>query len=151
MAMKKKAPKKSDPKPPKSSMTDKAKVAGAAAKSKMSKETSAVTRAKAASVKKSGVGYAKKSEESMAGDLGGPNWKQLKGFEYGSPMFQRSRTEQRSLDQDKRAKTKSGKGYLKPAKSGLTFDSPYWLSKGNDLARGRTTQRAKDQAKRKKK
>jgi hypothetical protein len=112
VAMKKKAPKKSDPKPPKSSMKDKAK---------------------------------------MGGDLGGPNIGQLKGFSYGAPEFRMSRTEKRSLDQDKRAKTKSGKGYLKPAKSGLTFDSPYWLSKANDLAGGRTTQRAKDQAKRKKK
>ena len=117
MAMKKKVPKKSDPKPPKSSTKDKA----------------------------------KKSEKSMAGDLGGPNVGQLKGISYGVPEFRMSRTEKRSLDQDKRAKTKSGKGYLKPAKSGLTFDSPYWLSKGNDLAGGRTTQRAKDQAKRKKK
>ena len=88
---------------------------------------------------------------TSSGDLGGPNIGQLKGFNYGVPEFRMSRTEKRSLDQDKRAKTKSGKGYLKEAKSGLTFDRPYFLSKANDLAGGRTTQRAKDQAKRKKK
>lgn len=88
---------------------------------------------------------------TTSGDLGGPNMGQLKGFSYGRAEFRMSRTEKRSLDQDKRAKTKSGKGYLKPAKSGLTFDSPYFLSKANDLSDGRTTQRAKDQAKRKKK
>ena len=97
------------------------------------------------------VDKAVQRRKSQSGDLGGPNSGQLKGFSYGQAEFRMSRTEKRSLDQDKRAKTKSGKGYLKEAKSGLTFDSPYFLSKANDLAGGRTTQRAKDQAKRKKK
>jgi hypothetical protein len=148
---KKKAPAKKaaskQPNPP-----SPAKAAGKAAGAKMSKETSAVTRAKAAAYKKSGAGYMKKPEKSMAGDLGGPNWGQVKEFSYGAPIWQMTRTEKRSLDQDKRAKTKSGKGYLKPYGGDReTLKNPYFLSKGNDLSRGRTSQRGKDQAKRKKK
>ena len=47
--------------------------------------------------------------KSQSGDLGGPNSGQLKGFDYGSPMFQRSRTEQRQMDQTKRKATSMGK------------------------------------------
>jgi hypothetical protein len=156
---KKKAPAKKaaskQPNPP-----SPAKAAGKAAGAKMSKETSAVTRAKAAAYKKSGAEYMKTGSKSMSGDLGGPNWQQVKGFKYGSPEFRRSRTEQRALDQDKRAKTKSGKGYLR--KGPDTFSSPAYLSKANDLAgvepfgigknkMGRTAKRGIDQAKRKKK
>ena len=137
-----------------------AKAAGKAAGAKMSKETSAVTRSKVAAVKKSGAKYLKNDSNSMAGDLSGPNWKQVKGFKYGSPEFRRSRTEQRALDQEKRSKTKSGKGYLR--KGPDTFSSPAYLSKANDLAgvepfgigknkMGRTAKRGIDQAKRKKK
>lgn len=160
MAMKKKAPAKKaatkQPNPP-----SPAKTAGKAAGAKMSKETSARTREKAVAYKKSGVKYLKSARNSMAGDLGGPNWKQVKGFDLGSPVFRRSRTEQRAIDQDKRAKTKSGKGYLKSGPT--TFESPAYLSAAGDLAgsttftaaskkvRGRTAQRAIDQAKRKKK
>jgi hypothetical protein len=100
---KKKAPAKKaasrQPSPP-----SPAKAAGKAAGARMSKETSAVTRAKAAAYKKSGAEYLKFGPNSMAGDLSGPNWKQLKGFDYGSPVFQRSRTEQRAIDQAKRKK-----------------------------------------------
>jgi len=78
-----------------------------------SKETSAKTRDKA---KKFGSSYLKSGPNSMGGDLGGPNWKQLKGFEYGSPMFQRSRTEQRSIDQAKRADAKKMANAKKVAK-----------------------------------
>ena len=115
MAMKKAASKKTEPKPPtprqsamtstkssaKKSPSAPAKAMGKKAAAMGSKETSAKTRDKA---KKFGSSYLKSGPNSMAGDLGGPNWKQLKGFEYGSPMFQRSRTEQRSIDQAKRKK-----------------------------------------------
>jgi hypothetical protein len=47
--------------------------------------------------------------KSQSGDLGGPNSGQLKGFDYGSPVFQRSRTEQRQMDQTKRKATSMGK------------------------------------------
>lgn len=111
--MKKAAPKKTEPKPPtprqsaKTSTKSPAKKAspaagmGKKAAAMGSKETSAKTRDKE---KTFGSSYLKSGPNSMGGDLGGPNWKQLKGFEYGSPMFQRSRTEQRSIDQAKRKK-----------------------------------------------
>ena len=105
----------------------------------------------AAAYKKTGAGYLKSGSKSEAGDLGGPNSGQLKGFFLGSPEFRRNRTDKRATDQDKRAKTKSGKGYLRPAENRATFESPYFLSKFNDLSSERTSQRAKDQAKRKKK
>jgi len=47
--------------------------------------------------------------KSQSGDLGGPNSGQLKGFDYGSPIFQRSRTEQRQMDQTKRKAASMGK------------------------------------------
>jgi hypothetical protein len=47
--------------------------------------------------------------KSQSGDLGGPNSGQLKGFDYGSPVFQRSRTEQRQMDQTKRKAASMGK------------------------------------------
>ena len=109
MAMKKAAPKKTEPKPPTpqkkamSSTKSAPKKANQAAAKSM-KETSAATREKAAAYKKIGAGYRKSGPNSMAGDLGGPNWKQLKGFDYGSPVFHRSRTEQRAIDQAKRKK-----------------------------------------------
>ena len=116
MAMKKASPKKTEPKPPtprqsaKTATKSPAKKAspaagmGRQAAAKGSKETSAKTRGMAAAYKKTGAEYLKSGPNSMAGDLSGPNWKQLKGFDYGSPMFQRSRTEQRSMDQAKRKK-----------------------------------------------
>ena len=163
MAMKKTSPKKTEPKPPtprqsaKTSTKSPAKKAspaagmGRQAAAKGSKETSAKTRGMAAAYKKSGSGYLKSASKSQSGDLGAPNIGQLKGFFLGSPEYRRTRTEQRETDQDKRAKTKSGKGYLRPAENRATFESPYFLSKFNDLSSERTSQRAKDQAKRKKK
>jgi hypothetical protein len=47
--------------------------------------------------------------KSQSGDLGGPNSGQLKGFDYGSPVFRRSRTEQRQMDQTKRKAASMGK------------------------------------------
>jgi hypothetical protein len=47
--------------------------------------------------------------KSQSGDLGGPNPGQLKGFDYGSPMFQKSRTDQRKTDQAKRKAASMGK------------------------------------------
>lgn len=54
--------------------------------------------------------------KSQSGDLGGPNSGQLKGFDYGSPVFQRSRTEQRGIDQKKRAAQKKSANAKKVAK-----------------------------------
>ena len=116
MALKKASPKKSEPKPPTprqragASTKSPAKKAspavgmGRQAAAKGSKETSAKLRGVQNAYKKSGASYLKSGPNSMAGDLSGPNWKQLKGFDYGSPVFQRSRTEQRSIDQAKRKK-----------------------------------------------
>ena len=89
---------------------------GKAAAAKGSKETSAKLRGVQDAYKKSGASYLKSGPNSMAGDLGGPNWKQLKGFDYGSPVFQRSRTEQRSIDQAKRAEEKKSANAKKVAK-----------------------------------
>ena len=113
MAMKKaaKKPASKQPSPP-----SPAKAAGKAAGAKGSKETSAKLRGVQNAYKKSGASYLKSGPNSMAGDLSGPNWKQLKGFEYGSPMFQRSRTEQRSIDQAKRAEEKKSANAKKVAK-----------------------------------
>lgn len=126
----KKAPKKSDPKPPKSSMKDKAKIAGAAAKSKMSKETSAATRdkmakqpsavqdkrmtARADAYKKSGASYLGKGistyddlmyspkARSQRNDLSGSG--RAKFDDYGYVSFTGGRTSQRAKDQAKRKK-----------------------------------------------
>ena len=117
---------------------------GKAAASKGSKETSAKLRGVQNAYKKSGASYLKSGPKSMAGDLGGPNSAQLKGFIFGSPMFQKSRTEQRQTKEDKR----SGASYLRPAKNLATFESPYYLSKFNDLSSERASQRGKTVAKR---
>ena len=55
------------------------------------------------------VDKAVQRRKSQSGDLGGPNSGQLKGFDYGSPMFKRSRTEQRQMDQTKRQAASMGK------------------------------------------
>ena len=124
MAMKKKAPKKSDPKPPKSSMTDKAKVAGAAAKSKMSKETSARTREKVAARKKSGENYLIKPTYGMTdsyfrktysnNDLAGIG--RIQFDDYGVVSSTGGRTSQRYKDQAKRANARSAKSTAKRVK-----------------------------------
>ena len=130
MAMKKAAPKKSDPKPPKSSMKDKAKIAGAAAGAKMSKETSATTRdkmakqpsmvqgkrmtAQADAYKKSGASYLglgvssyydlmkSPRARSQRNDLSGSG--RAKFDPYGYVSFTGGRTSQRAKDQEKRKK-----------------------------------------------
>ena len=127
---KKAAPKKSNPKPPNSSMKDKAKIDGDAAKSKMSKETSAATRdkmakqlsavqdkrmtARADAYKKSGASYLGKGistyddlmyspkARSQRNDLSGSG--RAKFDDYGYVSFTGGRTSQRAKDQAKRKK-----------------------------------------------
>ena len=108
----KKAPKKSDPKPPKSSTKEKAKIDGDAAKSKMSKETSARTREKVAARKKSGENYLIKPTYGMTdsywrkayshNDLAGIG--RIQFDDYGYVSSTGGRTSQRYKDQAKRKK-----------------------------------------------
>lgn len=84
--------------------------AGKAAGKKMSKETSAITREKAAAYKKSGVGYIKKTGDvlkspqfrSQQNDLSGSG--RAKFDPYGNVSFTGGRTSQRAKDQAKRKK-----------------------------------------------
>ena len=110
---KKKAPAKKaaskQPNPP-----SPAKAAGKVAGARMSKETSAATRDKAAAYKKSGASYLKKGKDSYynlmespqarskRNDLSGSG--RVKFDPYGMVSFTGGRTSQRAIDQAKRKK-----------------------------------------------
>ena len=109
MAMKKTKPKSArqpSPSAPKPKVKESARVREMATKS----GSSAMRKSQASWDKVSStVDKAVQRRKSQSGDLGGPNSGQLKGFDYGSPVFQRSRTEQRQMDQTKRKAASMGK------------------------------------------
>ena len=112
---------------------------GKAAAAKGKKETSAKIRERANI--KSGASYLKSAENSQAGDLSG--YGRPKFTPIGTVSFPGGRASTRQIKEDKR----TGAYYLRPAKNLLTFESPYFLSKYNDLSSERTSQRAKKAAK----
>ena len=137
MAAKKaaKKPASKQPKPPAPAAM------GKAAAAKVSKETSAKLRGAQDANKKSGAAYMREGRPK-SNDLSG--YGSPKFSEIGTVSFPGGRVSQRQTKEDKR----SGAYYLRPAKNLLTFESPYYLSKYNDLSSERASQRGKTVAKR---